>query len=99
VAGCPQLAGPRLLTEGLVVLARVRQALGDHAGAVAAVADAERVGPGPDVVEVFNPAGAERAQLLLAQGQLTRAAAWAAARGWTPATSWATRARGEHRRR
>jgi LuxR family maltose regulon positive regulatory protein len=81
VERCRQLAGARLLAEGLVVLARVRQALGDHAGAVAAVADAERVGPSPDVVELFNPAGAERVRLLLDRGQLAQAAAWAAARG------------------
>jgi LuxR family maltose regulon positive regulatory protein len=76
-----QLAGARLLAEGLVVLARIRQALGDHAGAVAAVADAERIGPSPDVVELFNPVGTERARLLLGQGQVAQAAAWAAARG------------------
>jgi LuxR family maltose regulon positive regulatory protein len=76
-----QLAGTRLEAEGLVVLARIRQALGDQAGALAAVAEAERVGPSPDVVDLFNPAPVERARLLLAQGQLARAAAWAAAGG------------------
>ena len=81
VARCRQLAGARLLAEGLVVLARVRQAVGDQAGALAAVAEAERVGPSPDVVDLFNPAPAARARLLLAQGQLAQAAAWAAGRG------------------
>jgi len=81
VARCRQLAGARLLAEGLVVLARVRQALGDQAGAVAAVAEAERIGPSPDVVDLFNPAPAARARLMLARGQLAEAAAWAAARG------------------
>jgi len=76
-----QLAGSRLEAEGLVVLARIRQALGDEAGAAAAAAEAERAGPSPDVVDLFNPAPAARARLLLAQGQLAEAAAWAVARG------------------
>src|SRR5215471_4127163 len=71
----------RVLAEGLVVLARIRQALGDQVGAVAAVTEAERVGPSPDVVDLFNPAPAARAWLQLAQGELADAAAWAAARG------------------
>ena len=79
--GVRQLAGTRLEAEGLVVLARVRQALGDQAGALAAAAKAEQAGPSPDVVDLFNPAPAARARLLLAQGQLAQAAAWAAARG------------------
>src|SRR5207247_9156779 len=61
VARCRQLAGTRLLAEGLVVLARVRQAAGDGAGALEAIGEAERVGPSPDVVDLFNPAAAERA--------------------------------------
>jgi len=36
------------------------------------------------VVDLFNPAGAQRVRLLLAQGQLAQAAAWAAARGLDP---------------
>ena len=76
-----QIAGTRLEAEGLVVLARIRQALGDGAGALAAVIEAERVGPSPDVVDLFNPAPAARARLLLSQGQLAEAAAWAAAKG------------------
>src|SRR6516165_2912233 len=78
--GVRQLAGTRLEAEGLVVLARVRQALGDQAGALAAAAKAEQAGPSLDVVDLFNPAGAQRARLLLAQGELAQAAAWAAER-------------------
>jgi LuxR family maltose regulon positive regulatory protein len=81
VAGCRQLAGTRLLAEGLVILARIRQAQGDQVGAMAAVEDAVRVGPSADVADLFNPAPAARARLLLAQGQLAEAAAWAAAKG------------------
>jgi LuxR family maltose regulon positive regulatory protein len=80
VAQCRQLAGARMLTEGLVLLAWVRDALGDRAGALAAMAEAERVGPSSDVVGLFNPAPAARAQLL-ARGQLNDAVGWAAARG------------------
>jgi len=76
-----QLAGTRLEAEGLVVLARIQQARGDHPGALAAVGEAERVGPSPDVADLFNPAPAARARLLLAQGQLAEAAGWAAASG------------------
>jgi LuxR family maltose regulon positive regulatory protein len=76
-----QMVGTRLEAEGLIVLARIRQALGDQAGALAAVAEAERVGPSPDVVDLFNPAPAARARLLLAEGQLAEVAAWAAMRG------------------
>jgi LuxR family transcriptional regulator, maltose regulon positive regulatory protein len=79
--GVRQLAGTRLEAEGLVILARVLQARGDHPGALALIQQAERVGPSPDVVNLFNPAPAARARLLLAQGQLAQAAAWAAARG------------------
>jgi LuxR family maltose regulon positive regulatory protein len=80
VAQCRELAAARLLAEGLVVLAQIRQALGDHVGALAAVTEAERVGPSRDLVGLFNPAPAERARLLLAQGQPAQAAAWSATR-------------------
>jgi LuxR family maltose regulon positive regulatory protein len=81
VARCRQLARARVLAEGLVVLAWVRQAMGDQAGALAAVTEAERVGPSRDVVDLFNPAPSARARMLLVQGHPGQAAAWAAARG------------------
>jgi LuxR family maltose regulon positive regulatory protein len=90
VAGGRQLAqgwsvaSARPLAEGLVTLACIQRALGDEAAASAAVSEAEEVGPSPDVVDLFNPAGAQRVRLLLAQGQLAQAAAWAAARGLDP---------------
>jgi LuxR family maltose regulon positive regulatory protein len=90
LAGCRQLArrwlitSSRPLAEALVVLAWIRWALGDRAGAAAAVGEAEQAGPSPDVVDLFNPAGAERVRLLLALGQLARAAGWAAERGLDP---------------
>jgi LuxR family maltose regulon positive regulatory protein len=90
VAGCRQLArdwsvpSARPLAEGLVVLARIRLALGDRAAASAAIGEAGVAGPSPDVVDLFNPAGAQRVRLLLALGQLAEAAAWVAARGLDP---------------
>jgi LuxR family maltose regulon positive regulatory protein len=90
VAGCRQLArdwsitSSRPLAEGLVVLARIRWALGNEAAASAAIGEAGVAGPSPDVVDLFNPAGAQRMRLLLAQGQLAKAAAWVVARGLDP---------------
>jgi LuxR family maltose regulon positive regulatory protein len=90
LAGCRQFAGgfsitsARPLAESLVVLARVQLALGDRAAASAAISEAGTAGPSLDVVDLFNPAGAQRVQLLLAQGKLAEAADWAAARGLDP---------------
>jgi len=90
LAACRQLArgwsvtSSRTLAEALVVLARVQLALGDQAAASAAVSEAGEAGPSPDVVDLFNPAGAQRVRLLLAQGELAQAAGWAAARGLDP---------------
>jgi LuxR family transcriptional regulator, maltose regulon positive regulatory protein len=90
VAGCRQLArgwsvtSARQLAEALVVLARIQLALGDQVAASAAISEAREAGPSPDVVDLFNPAGAQRVRLLLAQGELAQAAAWVAARGLDP---------------
>jgi LuxR family maltose regulon positive regulatory protein len=90
LAGTRQLArgwsvtSSRWLAESLLVLARVRQVLGNEAAASAAISEAEEAGPSPDVVDLFNPAGAQRVRLLLAQGQVAETAAWVAARGLDP---------------
>jgi LuxR family transcriptional regulator, maltose regulon positive regulatory protein len=90
LAGARQLARgwsvtpARQLAEALVILAWIRWALGDQAAATAAISEAGEVGPSPDVVDLFNPAGAERIRLLLAQGQVAQAAGWAAARRLDP---------------
>jgi LuxR family maltose regulon positive regulatory protein len=87
VAGCRQLArgwsvtSARWLAESLVILAWIQRALGDHAAASAAISEAGEAEPSSDVVDLFNPAGAQRARLLLAQGKLAEAANWAAERG------------------
>jgi LuxR family maltose regulon positive regulatory protein len=57
-----------------VTLAWIRQARGDHAGARAAINDAGRIAQGP--VALLNPVPAQRARLLLAQGDVAGAALW-----------------------
>ncbi len=62
-------------TAGLVTLAWIRQAAGDPAGALAAIGEAENASPAP--AGVLNPFPAQRARLLLAQGDVAAAARWA----------------------
>jgi LuxR family transcriptional regulator, maltose regulon positive regulatory protein len=81
---CRQLAYPLPLSAGLAALARIRQAQGDRAGTLAAIAEAGQVGPSPEVVDLFNPAPVERARLLVADGEVEEAARWLATRGLGP---------------
>jgi LuxR family transcriptional regulator, maltose regulon positive regulatory protein len=81
---CRQLAYPLPLSAGLAALARIRQAQGDRAGALAAIAEAGEVGPSPEVVDLFNPAPVQRARLLVADGEVEEAARWLATRGLGP---------------
>ena len=81
IALCRQLAYPAPLAAGLVTLAWIRQAGGDHAGALDAIGEAGRFAPGPAVNGLLNPVPAERARLLLAQGDLAGAARWATEKG------------------
>jgi LuxR family transcriptional regulator, maltose regulon positive regulatory protein len=69
------------LATGLVTLAWIRQATGDHAGALAAMGEAGQVAPSPDVAALLNPVPAQRARLLLAQGDVAAAARWTSQRG------------------
>src|ERR671918_2303748 len=69
------------LSVGLATLAWIRQAGGDAAGALDAMAEAEQVGPGAGVTNLFNPIPAQRARLLLAQGDVAEAARWTKERG------------------
>src|SRR5262249_59174945 len=55
IALCRQIAYTRPLATGLGVLAWIRQAQGDTAGASDAISQAERVEPSPKVVTLFNP--------------------------------------------
>jgi LuxR family maltose regulon positive regulatory protein len=66
---------------GLTILARIRQAQGDRAGALEAIREAEQVQVSDAVVGLLNPAPAVRAQLALANGQVDAAALWVQQRG------------------
>ena len=81
IALCRQLAYTAPLAAGLVTLAWIRQVGGDQAGALDAIGEAGRFAPGPAVNGLLNPVSAERARLLLAQGNLTGAARWANEKG------------------
>jgi LuxR family maltose regulon positive regulatory protein len=81
---CRQLAFTPPLATGLAVVARIRQAHGDVAGAVAAMGEAMRVELSPQVIALLNPVPSQRARLLLAQGDVNAAAQWTAAAGLSP---------------
>ena len=81
VALCRQLAFTPPLAAGLVILARIQQAHGDAAAAIAAMSEAGQVELSPQVVALFNPVPSQRARLLLAQGGVTAASQWAKAAG------------------
>ena len=74
IALCRQWVYTTQLAAGLVTLAWIRQAAGDPADALDAIGEAVRVAPGPP--GLFNPVPAQRARLLLAQGDLAAAAHW-----------------------
>ena len=84
IALCRELTHPQPLATGLALLAWVRQVSGDPDGAREAIADAERVALGPEVAGLLNPVPAQRARLLLAQGDLAGAARWTQERGLGP---------------
>jgi len=71
---CRQFAYTPPLAAGLARLAWIRQASGDPAGAREAIGEATRAALGP--AGLLNPVPAQRARLLLAQGNLTEAARW-----------------------
>jgi LuxR family transcriptional regulator, maltose regulon positive regulatory protein len=81
VALSQQLGWTRQLAAGLAILAWVRQAQGDRAGALAAIGEAERVQLSPAVVGLLNPLPAVRARLALAHGETAEAARWVQQRG------------------
>ena len=84
IALCRRFAYTQPLATGLAALAWIRQAHGDPAGALAAMGEAGRVTPGPAVAGLLNPVPAQRARLLLAQGEVTAAARWMEERGLGP---------------
>jgi LuxR family maltose regulon positive regulatory protein len=81
---CRQLAFTPPLATGLAVVARIRHAHGDAAGAREAMAEAGQVELSPQVIALLNPVPSQRARLLLAQGDVPAAAQWTAAAGLSP---------------
>jgi LuxR family maltose regulon positive regulatory protein len=82
VALCRQLGYAQQLVTSLTVLAWIRQARGDQAGALEAIGEAERLVPNPNLpVDINSPLAVQRARLLLAQGKVDDAARWIAGRG------------------
>ena len=73
------------MATGLARLSQIRQATGDPAGALEAIGEAERVAPSPAVGGLVNPVPAQRARLMLAQGNIAAAAPWAQQHGLGPA--------------
>jgi LuxR family transcriptional regulator, maltose regulon positive regulatory protein len=76
IALCQQLAYTQPLATGLGMLARIRQAHGDPAGALEAIGQAQRIKLSPQVVTLHNPVPVWRARLLLARGEVAEAAQW-----------------------
>jgi LuxR family maltose regulon positive regulatory protein len=81
---CQQLAYTPPLATGLAVVARIRHAHGDTAGAREAMGEAGRAALSPQVAALLNPVPSQRAQLLLAQGDVQAAAQWTSAAGLSP---------------
>ncbi len=84
IALCRQFLYPAPLGTGLVTLAWIRQAQDDPGGALEAMGEAELAGLGPGVTGLLNPVPAQRARLLLAQGDVAAAARWTEERGLGP---------------
>jgi len=84
IALCRQFLYPAPLGTGLVTLAWIRQAQGDPGGALEIMGEAGRAALGPGVSGLLNPVPAQRARLLLAQGDVAAAARWTAERGLGP---------------
>jgi LuxR family maltose regulon positive regulatory protein len=81
---CRQLGYTPPLAIGLAVVARIRHAHGDAAGAAEAMDEAGQAGLSPQVAALLNPVPSQRAQLLLAQGDVGAAAQWTTAAGLSP---------------
>ena len=82
IALCRQFVYTPPLANGLATLAMIRQATGDPAGALEAITEAGQASPGP--AGLLNPVPAQRARLLLAQGDLAGAARFPQENGLGP---------------
>jgi LuxR family transcriptional regulator, maltose regulon positive regulatory protein len=76
-----QLGWTLPLVAGLTILARIRHAQGDHAGALEAIREAEQVQQSDAVVGLLDPMPVARAKLALANGRVDAAARWTQQRG------------------
>jgi LuxR family maltose regulon positive regulatory protein len=76
-----QLGWARQLVPGLAILAWIRHAQGDRAGALAAMQEAQQAELSPAVVALFNPVPTVQARLALAHGGVADAAGWVQQRG------------------
>jgi len=81
---CRPLAFTPPLATGLAVVARIRHARGDAAGALEAMGEAGQVGLSPQVIALINPVPVERVRLLLALGDVNAAVQWTTAAGLGP---------------
>ncbi|HEY7483525.1 MAG TPA: LuxR C-terminal-related transcriptional regulator [Streptosporangiaceae bacterium] len=81
IAPSRQLIFTQPAATGLATLAWVRQARGDTGAARDAIEEAARIAPGENVASLLNPVLAQRARLLLAQGDVSAAARWIEQRG------------------
>lgn len=71
---CRQFVHTPPLSAGLATLAWIRQARGDHAAALDAMAEAASFSPGPP--GLFNPVPVQQARLLLAHGERAQVTRW-----------------------
>ncbi|MGY1641757.1 LuxR C-terminal-related transcriptional regulator [Geodermatophilus sp. SYSU D00703] len=81
IAACRQLVYSQPMAAGLALLAWTRQARGDPEGALAAMDEAAGVTPGPRRPSLLDPVPAQRARLLLVQGDVAGAAQWVTSSG------------------
>src|SRR4029434_7290821 len=75
------LAYTQPLATGLAALAWIRHAAGDPAGALEAIEEAGRFARAPGVANLLTPVPAQRARLLLTQGDVAAAIRWTKQRG------------------
>ncbi len=81
---CRQSTFTPSLAAGLAALAWIEHARGDARRALETMAEAERAVSDLGVVGLVNPVPAQRARLLLAQGDVVAAARWVEERGLGP---------------
>ena len=82
IALCRQFVYTTPLANGLATLAMIRQATGDPAGALGAIGEAVQAYRAP--AGLLDPVPAQRARLLLAQGDLAGAARFPQENGLGP---------------